>query len=294
MWGSIPHRARNLHQSGGEYRYKMRDPAFLFYPADFLVGASGLTMEERGQYITILCLQHQKGRLSEKTIRLSLNLKSLSEISGDVIEKFCIDENGLYYNKRLEHEIGKRAKSANASRNNGKLGGRPAKEKEPSENLQVISRFGNEEPKESLSVNDSMDKKPSSANVLIAEDEDENVRIIIDYLNTKVGSNYRHTSKSTNKLIKARLGENYDIKAFFDVIDKKVADWKYDPKQSIYLRPKTLFSETNFDNYVNQPWSNGQTLNETQRAAIEFASRSNDVEEGEVVAVIDTEKEDLY
>ena len=69
--------------------------------------------------------------------------------------KFPADESGLYYNKKPEHEIDKRAKSANASRNNGKLGGRPAKEKEPSENLQVIPRFENAEPRNNLSVNEN-------------------------------------------------------------------------------------------------------------------------------------------
>jgi len=49
-----------------------KDPAFLFYSSDFLSGITDLTMEERGQYITLLCLQHQKGSLSEKTIRLSV------------------------------------------------------------------------------------------------------------------------------------------------------------------------------------------------------------------------------
>ena len=41
-----------------------RDPAFLFYSSDFLSGIADLNMEERGQYITLLCVQHQKGRLN--------------------------------------------------------------------------------------------------------------------------------------------------------------------------------------------------------------------------------------
>lgn len=81
-----------------------KDPAFLFYSSDFLSGVQDLTMDERGQYITLLCLQHQKGHLSEKTIRLSLG-----NAAADVLAKFRQDADGNFFNERLESEIGKRA-----------------------------------------------------------------------------------------------------------------------------------------------------------------------------------------
>ena len=106
----------------------MKDPAFLFYSSDFLTGCASLTMEERGQYITLLCLEHQLGRLSEKTIRLSVG-----SVSVDVLEKFKQDENGLLYNERLEIEIEKRSNFIDTRRNNGLKGGRPkAENKKPS------------------------------------------------------------------------------------------------------------------------------------------------------------------
>lgn len=101
-----------------------KDPAILFYSSDFLSGVTDLTMEERGQYITLLCLQHQKGNLSEKTIRLSVG-----SVSVDVMSKFLRDENGNYYNLRLKNEIEKRMKFVESRINNGKLGGRPKEKK---------------------------------------------------------------------------------------------------------------------------------------------------------------------
>lgn len=80
-----------------------KDPAFLFYSKDFLSGISDLTMEERGQYITLLCLQHQKGHLSDKLIRLTLG-----NATADVMAKFRQDSAGLWYNARLEEEAEKR------------------------------------------------------------------------------------------------------------------------------------------------------------------------------------------
>jgi len=99
-----------------------KDPAFLFYSSDFLNGISDLTMEERGQYITLLCLQHQKGELTDKTIRLSVG-----SVSVDVISKFSKLDNGNLVNDRLIIEIEKRKNFTESRRNNGKKGGRPTK-----------------------------------------------------------------------------------------------------------------------------------------------------------------------
>ena len=78
-----------------------KDPAFLFYPADFLVGVMDMTDEEVGVYIRLLCRQHQKGHIPESVIRRSPET---------VQEKFLTDNSGKYYNERLEEEIKKRRK----------------------------------------------------------------------------------------------------------------------------------------------------------------------------------------
>lgn len=104
-----------------------KDPAFLFYSSDFLNGVADLTMEERGQYITLLCLQHQKGSLSEKTIRLSVG-----SVSVDVLKKFSKDSESNYFQERLKEEIEKRVAFTESRRNNGFKGGRPKANDKPS------------------------------------------------------------------------------------------------------------------------------------------------------------------
>lgn len=103
-----------------------KDPAFLFYSSDFLNGVADLTMEERGQFITLLCLQHQKGTLTEKTIRLSLG-----SVSVDVLSKFSKDQDGNFFNERLQEEIEKRIQFTESRRNNGSKGGRPKNNTKP-------------------------------------------------------------------------------------------------------------------------------------------------------------------
>ncbi len=82
---------------------KNKDPAFLFYSSDFLSGCANLTMEERGQFITAMCLQHQHGHLSERLIELNIG-----KMSPELSKKFLTDENSCLYNERLEDVIEKR------------------------------------------------------------------------------------------------------------------------------------------------------------------------------------------
>jgi hypothetical protein len=109
-----------------------KDPAFLFYSQDFFTGVATLNWEDRGKYITLLCLMHQQGRMSEETIRFLVG-----SVSDNLKSKFGIDENGLWFNKRLEEESEKRSKFTESRRNNGSLGGRPKKEDKPKQNLKV-------------------------------------------------------------------------------------------------------------------------------------------------------------
>jgi len=55
-----------------------KDPAFLFYPKDWLEGTAEMTPEEKGVYIDLLAHQHQRGGLPVDTKRLS-KMVGLSE-----------------------------------------------------------------------------------------------------------------------------------------------------------------------------------------------------------------------
>ena len=47
----------------------MKNPAFLFYTSDFITGTLFMNNEEVGAYIRVLCMQHQKGHLTEEEIK---------------------------------------------------------------------------------------------------------------------------------------------------------------------------------------------------------------------------------
>ena len=73
---------------------------------------------------------------------------------------------------------------------------------------------------------------------------------IIDYLNFKASTNYKHTSADTKKHIKARYNDGFKFEDFKTVIDKKVTEWK-GTDMAKYIRPSTLFG-TKFESYLNQ------------------------------------------
>lgn len=77
------------------------------------------------------------------------------------------------------------------------------------------------------------------------------IKEIIDYLNTKINSNYRYQTKTTQKSINARLEEGYTIDDFKRVIDIKCAEWMGTEFEK-YLTPDTLFRPSKFEKYLNQ------------------------------------------
>jgi hypothetical protein len=93
--------------------------AFLFYSQDFLLGTLTLPMDDRGKYITLLCYMHGHGRLNEEMVK-----QLVGDISNPLRAKFKLDENGFWYNVRLEKEVNDREKFVKSRRNNGGKGGR--------------------------------------------------------------------------------------------------------------------------------------------------------------------------
>lgn len=74
---------------------------------------------------------------------------------------------------------------------------------------------------------------------------------VVDYLNEKLGTQYKSTTNKTQSLIRARVNEGFTLDDFKKVIDNMVSQWQNDNKMSKYLRPETLFG-TKFEGYLNQ------------------------------------------
>lgn len=73
---------------------------------------------------------------------------------------------------------------------------------------------------------------------------------VILYLNENANTNYKHSNKTTQSMISARVEEGYKLEDFKTVIDNMVAKWKGTEWEQ-YLRPQTLFQASKFENYLN-------------------------------------------
>ena len=96
------------------FYFMAKDPAVLFYTSDFLSGTFTMDNEQVGKYIRLLCLQHQKGKLSEKDM-----LSICKAYDVEIWDKFKV-EDGLYYNERMFNETIRRQKFSESRRNNAK------------------------------------------------------------------------------------------------------------------------------------------------------------------------------
>jgi len=92
-----------------------KDPAFLFYYQDFLVGTSFLTNEETGAYIRILAHLADKEVLDEEHM---INICITQNIWDSIKSKFVVDNEGNFYNERLREESIKRREYAESRRKN--------------------------------------------------------------------------------------------------------------------------------------------------------------------------------
>lgn len=216
-----------------------KDPAFLFYSQDFLVGTMAMPFEERGRYITLLCYMHQNGHITEETIRLLIG--SFSDI---LRLKFKQDTEGRFYNDRLDIEVDKRKKFTESRLLNGKKGGRP-----PKENLNKTDRLLVAKPKQNLIEDVNEDERKNNFLVLPL-DVDLIYKKIIDHLNLTAGTKYKNDSKDAIKNIDARLKDGFIVDDFIIVIDKMYAKWKSDENMCGFIRPSTLFGNK-FEGYLN-------------------------------------------
>lgn len=91
-----------------------KDPAVLFYTSDFLSGTFTMTNEQVGKYIRLLCIQHQRGYLTEKDFQ-----HICGQYDDEIMRKFEPCGSG-YINRRMSDESEKRSKYVESRRNSRK------------------------------------------------------------------------------------------------------------------------------------------------------------------------------
>jgi len=195
-----------------------KDPAFLFYPGDYLRDTQTLSENTQVSYDRIMC-EHMRNICISKQ-QLKFFTKRLTEDEIEELKMVLTEVDGGYCIDWVVESINKR--------------------KAYSE-----SRRKNREPKKDKDMKDI-----SKTYVPHMENENENIIVIIDYLNLKTGRNFSKKTDKTKKQINARLKEGFTVEDFKKVINNRCVKWLSDPKMNEYLRPETLFG-TKFESYLN-------------------------------------------
>lgn len=95
-----------------------KDPAFLFYPGDWLGGTMTFSRSQKGAYIDLLMSQFNQGRLSLEDIKDVLGSDFDTMWERKLKSKYKVDEKGFFYNERLDLEQQKRKNFSESRRKN--------------------------------------------------------------------------------------------------------------------------------------------------------------------------------
>ena len=93
-----------------------KDPAFLFYPGDWILGTLGMSLREKGAYIELLMMQFNRGLFTDEMAHTCVRDEKL----WDSIKFKFEHKDGLYWNDRLLEEKEKR-KAYTESRRKSRL-----------------------------------------------------------------------------------------------------------------------------------------------------------------------------
>ncbi len=93
-----------------------KDPAFLFYPGDWLSGTMYLTHEQKGAYMDLLILQFNCGKFTETQAKQVLSI--CFDVAWVMLKQKFKKEGEFYYNERLSLEIEKRKNFTQSRRDN--------------------------------------------------------------------------------------------------------------------------------------------------------------------------------
>lgn len=125
-----------------------KDPAFLFYPNDWIGGTMGMSFEEKGAYMELLMMQFNRGHMTSHMVG-----QVVGQLWDKISSKFIQDEDGKWYNPRLEFEKNARKSFVNSRKNNLK-GSNQHREKASHMDGHVTSHMENED----VNVNEDKEK----------------------------------------------------------------------------------------------------------------------------------------
>ena len=100
------------------------------------------------------------------------------------------------------------------------------------------------------------------------EKDKEFVMQVIEFLNSMSGATFNYKAPINIQYVMERKAEGYTVADFKVVIEKKCGEWLNTIMQ-VNLRPITLFSQKNFENYLNAPELNQASTAKSKKSTLD-------------------------
>lgn len=213
------------------FYFMAKDPAVLFYTSDFLSGTFTMDNEQVGKYIRLLCLQHQKGKLTEKDM-----LSICKAYDVEIWDKFKV-EDGLYYNDRMLNETVRRQKFSESRRNNAKS---PKKE---STSEAYAKHMETETENRTITIN-------------------ENINIDFEWFWNEYDKKIGEKQKLKKKWNKLSDEERQNAMNYIDLYKQSVQDKQFRKNPETFLNNKSWNDEI-----INRSFTTSNKLSYTEREA---------------------------
>jgi hypothetical protein len=128
-----------------------KDPAFLFYPGDWLGGTMTFSRSHKGAYMDLLMCQFNHGHMCIDDVKLILGVDFDIMWESKLKSKFKTDPAGKFFNEKLENESIKR-KTYTAGRNSNL---KSLKKKPSHMSKHMESHMENENDNEDVNINNN-------------------------------------------------------------------------------------------------------------------------------------------
>lgn len=225
---------------------KGKDPAFLLYSGDFLAGTYTMNYEQKGKYITLMCIHHQKGFLTDIDLQTVLTDTDIV-----VASKFYKAEDGNWYNQKMVDVIQERkdytAERLSHFNNNKDKDNHISNDKNTHKGSHMGHHTGDEDEDE------NQDIKSKLLQVYKAEDipviEDTNVDYLID--ETELVITRPMLERIIDKFIS--VDSRFKLMSVMSEINEDYGG--FDNLLELYL-PNDTSAQNNFKNKLNQ-YNNG-------------------------------------
>jgi len=177
--------------------------------------------EQAGKYIRLLCLQHQKGHLTEEQVMGICDIKDV-----EVLCKFHVDKKGNYFNERLQKEMEKRAKYTQSRRKNlGIKGIKGVPHMDNHMDIHMDTHMSPHMENENEDVNTNINTSINSREKVkrISENKNEFLGQINEYTNSKILLKKLQDFIAYRKEMKSPITERA-LKILFTTLDKLTTD----------------------------------------------------------------------